>query len=354
MVVVMKKRNVNLDLIRFVAILSVISVHFIRNIGFYGVNITGFKLSITAFFRTLFMICVPLFLLLTGYLMNKKELSKKYYLSIFRIIFVFIVAKAIYLLVDHFYFHNIDGFVTVLRHIFSYSNVTYYDDYSWYVNMYFGLFLLIPFLNLIYNNLKTKKQKQILILTLLFLTSVSALNIKNITFIPDWWGGVYPLTYYFIGTYIKEYGFNLKKSYSLLLLISITLISTIFYLALSYNKLFITREFNDYRGPGTFIISILAFGFLLNLNLSKIPSKIQNFITKVSELSFGMYLFSYIVDKVVYDKLNTIVLDINDRFIYGFLIIPLVFLLSLILSLIVNSIYSKFIHLKLESKFNNE
>ncbi len=350
----MKKRNINLDLIRFVAILSVISVHFIRNIGFYGVPINGIWLSMAAFFRTFFMVCVPLFLLLTGYLMNKKELSKGYYLGIFRIIFIFLSAKLIYLLIDNFYFHNIDSFTTVLRHIFSYSNVAYYDDYSWYVNMYFGLFLLIPFLNLIYNNLKTKKQKHILILTLLFLTSVSSLNVKNITFIPDWWGGIYPLTYYFIGAYIKEYGFNLKKHFSLISIILITLISSIFYLILSYNKLFITREFNDYRGPINFILSILVFGFLLNLDLFKIPAKVKSFIIKVSELSFGMYLFSYIIDKVVYDKLNSLILEINNRFIYGLIIIPLVFFVSLVLSWIFNRIYSQYIHPKLQRKFNNE
>ncbi len=346
----MKKRNINLDLIRFVAILSVISVHFIRNIGFYGANIVGPKLSIAVFFRTLLMICVPLFLLLTGYLMNKKVISKKYYLSIFRVIFIFLSAKIVYLLVDYFYFHNLDGFVTVLRHIFSYSNEIYYNDYSWYVNMYFGLFLLIPFLNLIYNNLKDKKQKQILILTLFFLTSLSALNIKNITIIPDWWGGIYPLTYYFIGAYICEYGFNIKKSHALIYLILITLLSSIFYLILSYNKLFITRLFNDYRGPLNFIISVLVFGILLNLNLSKIPEFIKKCIIKISNLSFGMYLFSYIIDKIIYDKLNSLVLNINDRFIYGFLIIPLVFLSSFILSFIFSNIYNKFIQPKLISK----
>ncbi len=214
--------------------------------------------------------------------------------------------------------------------------------------------MLIPFLNLIYNNLKTKKQKHILILTLLFLTSLSSLNIKNITLFPDWWSGFYPLTYYFIGCYIKEYGFNLKVSYSCFLLIFITLVSTIFYLVLSYNKLFITREFNGYRGPTTFITSILLFGLLLNLNLSKVPSKIQQFVTKVSELSFGMYLFSYIIDRLVYNKLNNFVLDINDRFIYGFLVIPLVFFTTLILSWIFNSIYSKFIYPKLMNKFTSE
>ena len=74
-----KERNINLDLIRTVAVISVISVHFFLNSGFYSLPLLGKTMYISTVFRTLFMICVPLFLLLTGYLMNKKELSKKYY-----------------------------------------------------------------------------------------------------------------------------------------------------------------------------------------------------------------------------------------------------------------------------------
>lgn len=343
----MKERNINLDLIRFLAILSVISVHFIRNIGFYTVNISGFALSISVFFRTFLMICVPLFLLLTGYLMNKKTLSKKYYLSIIRIIFIFFVAKFIYVVVDYFYFHEIDSIFSVLKSIFNYDN-----DYSWYVNMYFGLFLIIPFINLIYNNLTSKKQKQILILTLFFLTSLSSLNIK-ITIIPNWWSDLYPLTYYFIGAYLKEYGFNIKKIYAFCSLILITLSSSFIYLILSSDKLFVAREFNDYRGPFNVIISILVFGLLLNIKIKNNGGIVKKFIMKTSELSFGIYLFSYIVDKIVYNKFNSLVLDINDRFFYCLVIIPIIFLVSFSLSFVFDFIYNKFIHNRIMNKFNS-
>ena len=37
--------------------------------------------------------------------------------------------------------------------------------YSWYIEMYLGLFLLIPFLNILYNNLASQRHKQILVIT---------------------------------------------------------------------------------------------------------------------------------------------------------------------------------------------
>lgn len=75
----MKERNINIDLIKCVAVFSVISVHYFSNIGLYKDLIIGNRMYIGVMFRTLFMICVPLFIIVTGYLMKNKTLSKKYY-----------------------------------------------------------------------------------------------------------------------------------------------------------------------------------------------------------------------------------------------------------------------------------
>ena len=63
------KRNVYIDLVKCVAVLSVISVYFFANTGFYGKNIWNFNTYLMVFFRTLFMICVPLFMITIGYFM---------------------------------------------------------------------------------------------------------------------------------------------------------------------------------------------------------------------------------------------------------------------------------------------
>lgn len=72
----MKKRNINIDLIKCIAVFSVISVHFFANVGLYKNVINSTNMYIGIFFRTLFMICVPLFIITTGYLMKNKTLSK--------------------------------------------------------------------------------------------------------------------------------------------------------------------------------------------------------------------------------------------------------------------------------------
>ena len=87
----MKKRNINIDLIKCIAVFSVISVHYFANVGLYKTIIEENKMYIGIIFRTLFMICVPLFIITTGYLMKNKMLSKKYYLGAFRVIIIYIL-----------------------------------------------------------------------------------------------------------------------------------------------------------------------------------------------------------------------------------------------------------------------
>lgn len=57
----MKERNINLDLIRCVAAIFVISVHFCLNSGFYELTCSGMRMLIMCILRTAFITCVPLF-----------------------------------------------------------------------------------------------------------------------------------------------------------------------------------------------------------------------------------------------------------------------------------------------------
>ncbi len=91
----MKNRDVNLDIIRTVAIFNVIGVHYLSHIGYYEgpqVSVCGY---ILALFRAVFITCVPLFLLLSGFLCNEKKLNLYYYLGITRIILTYFMAGAI-------------------------------------------------------------------------------------------------------------------------------------------------------------------------------------------------------------------------------------------------------------------
>ena len=105
----LERRDSSMDLIRIVAVFLVMSVHFLYHtsktventakMGFYNLTVDGFGPieGIVKYFQTgdpnalhgpvmfllvmmkvLFSACVPLFMILTGYLMSHKTLSRKY------------------------------------------------------------------------------------------------------------------------------------------------------------------------------------------------------------------------------------------------------------------------------------
>ncbi len=328
----MKKRSINLDLIRTFAIFSVISVHFFYNSGFYTEEIYGRQMMISITVRNFFMVCVPLFLLLTGYLMSNKQPNKKYFLNLSKVLTVYLIASIfcimykIIILNQHMTFSHIIGI------ILNYSG----SDYAWYINMYIGLYLLIPYLNIIYKSLKNRKDKTILLLILIFSTiAPSILNIKY-QFIPNWWTGIYPITYYFIGSYIKEYNIKIKSFNCILMILSVSLLLGSISYYKSYGKIFEWGSYCNYNSLFVFVISVLIFVFLLNLKNIKV-NLFTKIISRISKVSLGMYLLSYIFDNFFYKILNSHI-TMQSRFVYMPIIVLTVFVSSFILSNVVEFI----------------
>ncbi len=326
-----KKRNINVDLVKCLAVFLVLSVHFFAHTGLYKIVITK-ESYLDIAFRTLFMVCVPLFIITTGYLMKDKELSKKYYYGIFRVLMVYIIDGILYCT----YYHLCYGEPLSIKHICR-MILEFNIGYSWYIEMYIGLFMLIPFLNLIFKNLNTKKKHQSLIITLLILTSLPAILNTEYGFIPEWWIGIYPITYYFIGSYIKEYNVQISKLLNIVFQLIVLEIATIMNIFYSNGRLFNFDKYNDWGSILNVILSSLIFIFVINIDLTKLSKRIKRVIAKVSELSLGIYLTSAIIDDVLYFNYYTI------KELHGFLgyikIVPLVFIVSTGLAIIIDICY---------------
>ena len=87
----LQKRDSSLDIVRIVAVFTVLSVHFFLHNGFYSQPVNNWPMYIMTGMRTLFSICVPMFMMLTGYLMSHKKLSKSYYKGIAKTLVVFVL-----------------------------------------------------------------------------------------------------------------------------------------------------------------------------------------------------------------------------------------------------------------------
>ena len=353
------KRNISLDVIRIFALFSVISVHFFLNSGFYNVLVKGERMYVLVLIRQFFMICVPLFMILTGYLMSSKILSKKYFWGIRKTLFVYVLASIVCIVYKNVYLNYSMGFKETILGILSFSAA----NYAWYIEMYVGLFLLIPFLNLIYNGLDGKKQKQFLLLIFFLLTSApTVINIYRFSeiswwlnpissgdyqkLIPSWWDGIYPVLYYFIGAYLKEFGLNISEKKSVCILGIVILAGGTFAYYRSYGGNFVWGSWTGYESLFVVIMSTLVFNGILNMKwINKLSTKNKYIIMKMSEGALGAYLLSYIFDSLVYPYFSQKVDGLCYRFQYYFIIVPIVFLCSMIVSWCIDFLYKRIMRL---------
>lgn len=359
---VTNNRSCALDIIRICAFLSVVSVHFFLNCGYYTIPVDGMRMYIMTLIRTFFMVCVPLFLILTGYLMGRKKLEKGYYPKIAKTLFVYIAASILCILYKKYFLGHDIGLFGGFGGILNFSGASY----SWYIEMYIGLFLLIPFLNGAYLSLETKKKKLILLLTFIFLTALpSVINIYRFDslswwtipssewqytkIIPSWWQSIYPITYYFIGCYIKEYGVKINKWLNLLLLVLAVIAFGSFNYYRSYGTLFISGPWQDWGALPNVVMTFLVFVFLLNFKLEKAPAFIKKGLNIVSDGCLGAYLLSYIFDQHFYKTLNEKIPVVTDRIEYFIPTVLTVAVCSLVLSLVIDLLY-KLIKLPFKKK----
>ena len=346
----MKKRDIGLDLTRIVAFVSVVSIHFFLNSGYYDAPVVGKRMYIMTLGRTFFGICVPLFMLLSGYLMINKSISIEkraifsYYKKISKVLGTYIVATGFIIVYKIVILHDVLNIKGILL------NLLGYNQYSWYVNMYIGLYLLIPFLNLLWNSIEDKNGHVLLVFILLTMTVLpSVFNVYNFEeqrmlvrpyltttynkLVPDRWTGIYPITYYYIGAYINHHveikKVNTKKVFAVL--IGTILLFGINNIWRSYSRGFFFGIWCDWGSLQDTAETILVF-LLINSIDYKTNDNISKLVAKISDLTFGAYILSWIPDNIFYPKMIGRVSEIQSRMKYCVLMVLIVVIVALVLS----------------------
>lgn len=316
------KRESGLDLLRTFAIFFVVGVHFFLQSNFYKVPISGLNMMLQVALRSLFMICVPLFLMLTGYLQIQKKPEVKYFKKIMPILAVYLFYSILSIFIRDFYLNEHKSIIKWISEILVFNA----DKYSWYINMYIGLFLITPFLNMIHKNLNNAKNYKLFLLVLVILTGlpifVKALSHHWTYFkylsLSDWWITVYPITYYFLGSYIREYKPKFDKRIASFVLIMIILFQTIINTTFSRGKLFLDG-IGEY---GSLIIMIEAVLFFLIFYDIKINNnRMSRILGTISILSLDIYMCSYVSDKLIYTYFMKNLYKSQQQILYYFIFI---------------------------------
>ncbi len=293
------KRQVGLDIIRTAAICSIMLVHMIGHTGVMVNNVRTATWTFYTFLKFFSNIGVSLFLLLTGYLQSSREFNKKHYTSIIPVLLSYAVISLICAVAESIVS---DGKVNVFRMVVSIFDFEY--GYGWYVELYIGLFLVIPFLNILYRNID-RKQKLWLIAIMSFLTFVPSackyfiVNETAFEVVPDFFMNLYPVTLYFIGAYIAEYKPKPNKVKCMTVFFSVLILET----ALCYYYSDVEYAwwlFNNNASLTHVLVALSLFLTFYNISASPIISVPAKLIAKCS---FEMYLLSYLTDNYCYGYL---------------------------------------------------
>ncbi|HYF75210.1 MAG TPA: acyltransferase family protein [Candidatus Nitrosocosmicus sp.] len=326
------KRSFGLDVIRCFAVLFIVCVHFFLNTSFYTVPFEGANMLFQAALRWVFIICVPLFLILSGYLQSKKALYENYYEDMTPMLGIYILYSILSIAVRTLYFKEYRTIMEWIADVMAFRA----NGYSWYINMYIGLYLLIPFLNILFNNIKSRREHNILLLTMIFTTGLPGFfnnapeHIKFLHF-PDWWLPLYPITYYFIGAYIREYPLKLNKLLAAVLFVLLVAFETLITSQFSKGRIF----YNGVGDYGSILILIQAVMFFLILYDIDTNSKgLKSLCAAISSAALDIFLCSYISDRIVYSFVMAKLFISQQQIIFYFVfIIAATFTLSTVVAL---------------------
>lgn len=323
----LNNRDIGIDIVKTIAILFVVSVHFFLNTRYYKTNLESSNLYLQTMFRLLFLSCIPLFLMATGYLNNTTKINIHYFKKIIPTLLIYLIYSILALIYRTHIGETTYDISLWIEQIFTFKG----NRYSWYINMYFGLFLLTPFLNRLYNSLSEKKEKQYLISVLILITILEK-------FMPNYWTKIYPLTYFFIGKYIREYQPKINNIKAVALLIIILLTQTTIEFSVAKGGV-ITKYFSNYTSLGRLTQSYLIFLIAYKMNIKS--NIIKKIASNISTLTLDIYLASFLTDRLTYAYFKGF--DLNQESIF-ILFIPIV-LISFISAWIIALVRNKLIKL---------
>lgn len=288
-------REWNLDLIRAAAAVLVLAVHFFLNAGFYEAPLQGSAMLLSAALRMACMTCVPLFMTLTGYLCVKYRWSRGYYRKLFPVLLTWLLAGCACLFFRMAVRGEPISGLGVVRRLLDFSAA----PYGWYVEMYIGLFLLAPFLNAAWHALE-ERGRGALLLTLIVMTALPAATNLAGQILPDWWSGVYPLTYYVLGAWLRERPVRWKRRWLLAGWLALALAAGLIRFGLSHGGTFVWAAVSDWGSLLVLGETVCLFSCLRSCTGEKLPRAARWCVSRVARLSLPIYLTSYITDQIIY------------------------------------------------------
>ena len=340
-----KERDFGPDLLRVVASLFVISAHFFLNTEFYYLPVTDFALALCAWLRMIFMTSVPLFIMLSGWFCINRGWKRGYLRGLLPVLLVYAVSAALSLLLRRVYLGEPFTLLGAIRRIADYSA----NPYAWYVEMYIGLYLLMPLLNAGWKALDSRGRTA----TLLSLAALCALyTVTNIFFklLPEWWAGIYPIEYYLLGAWLREHRPRCRGVWLLLGWFAGAAACVALRISTARGQTFGWMDYTQTYGLPTAFGAACLFSLAVRWKGTRIPKSLRRAVEWAARLSLPMFLLSYIFEQLFYPRLNAAGLTMAQKLPYLPLMALLIALCSAMLGQLVDWVVKALMRLVPEPK----
>lgn len=343
------KKNINIEFLRIISSLFVIFIHIAMSYRI-GPNNT-FRFNII-FIESFTRVCVPVFLMITGYfLFNKvKDVKKIIKKIIFNIILPMVITQFFIFITEIFIKQNSFSYISIKSFIYDILTLDTTSNYFylWYLPLLLQIYLLYPLLKLICKDNKNCNNLRRYLIVACFITtplsnflkfipklSIFSQTISNISPF-SLWSVMYILIGYELSIYFsKKNTFHFKKIFFIYFIFSIITYLSTRYLEIKTLGTFKGIFFTYYSLP----VVISSVAFFYSIMCLKIKNeKINKIVKYISSNTFYIYLIHLPV--ILLLKYFNISININSKFniILIILYTILVFIISLIISIIIKKI----------------
>ena len=334
------KRIFGLDLIRVFASLFTIAGHFFSlHTQYMDTPFVGASMFVQGMAQMFFR-GTPFFMLLSGYLLINKAFDNKYYHRGKKVIISYLFFSLVTILFRVLYMGESCTVMQWGMKILDFTAI----PYGWYIEMWIGLFLLSPFINIMYHAIPTRKQKLLLIAILFGLSCMPLLtNRYGLSLLPEYWVDIYPLFFYLAGAYIREYRPIINKWLGISIVLGICLINPVFNILFANGHDIIQIAGGPTSAFGA-ILAVVVFLLFYQLDVKNMP--LRQFVSFAAKMTLSIYLCCYIFDMIYYPWFKEHFFISQAQFgAYFFIIVPLVFFSSMVVAWIKDWLF-RLLHVK--------
>ena len=355
------KRYPALDAIRLCALSMIPALHFFLNTGFYEAAPGGPKYWLALLIRTGLTVTVPLFIMMSGYLLCENTPRAGWWRGLRKILLIYVLSC-----VPAFFVRRAAeaGYAPSAGGVFWSVLDFELNPYAWYINLYIGLYLLSPFLNRMHQGLNRQWHGTLLLLLFGLVSLPTLVNSfqwfsrifwrqpalveEYNRILPDYWIRLpFAVMYYEAGAYVRYYPPKIGKRRLLLLLSGLLAAFTAYNAWRQGGMPFKPWAWIDYHGFMPAVLTPLTFCFLLSVFSSRPwKEKTVRRLAWLSELSPGAYLLSYCMEELIYKigGFTYALYSFRERFVWFPVIVILGTLGSLLLSVPLTYIAKGILH----------